>query len=66
MKNGIICQSKITFICPFCGRVEDDRDEKYYKRIVANKCGYTKVKCKCGERFGLTVDYSGDFVTFKL
>jgi hypothetical protein len=64
--SGTICLAKTDFTCPYCWRVESDANEKYYKRIVANKCGYTKVKCKCGEHFGLTGDYRGDYLTFKL
>ena len=66
MNRGFICFAKIEFSCPYCKAIYFDANETMLDRINKNKCGYTKVKCKCGERFGLTGDYSGDFVTFKL
>jgi len=64
--DGIICMAKIDFYCPHCMKKYDDRDEKYLNRFMANKCGYTKIKCICGERFGMTYDMKGDAVGFKL
>jgi hypothetical protein len=62
--NGIVCLSGVDFSCPFCGKVYSD--EKYLDRIEQNKCGYTKVRCDCGERFGVTYNYMSEMVTFKL
>ena len=64
--NGIICISKRVFKCPFCLQSYQDDNEKYINRCNANKCGYTKIKCFCGETFGMTYDYKGNAVGFKL
>jgi hypothetical protein len=64
--NGIICMAKIDFKCPYCGRQYNDVDEKYMAKANTNKSGYTKIKCECGEKFGMTYDIRGDAVGFKL
>jgi hypothetical protein len=64
--NGIVCMAKIDFHCPHCSKEYSDADEKYIKRFLNNKCGYTKIKCDCGKVFGMTYDMKGDAVGFKL
>jgi hypothetical protein len=64
--NGIICMAKIDFFCPNCLKSYSDLDEKYLRRFLNNKCGYTKVKCTCGEIFGMTYNIKGDAVGFEL
>ncbi len=66
INNMFICFSNIEFKCPHCKTDYDDRDDFYYNRFNKNKCGYTKVKCSCGERFGVTSDMKGDLVGFEL
>lgn len=64
--NGIICMARINFLCPYCNKEYSDADEKYLKRFMNNKCGYTKIKCSCGEIFGMTYDITGDAVGFEI
>jgi hypothetical protein len=66
--NGIIslCFANINFTCPYCGTKYSDEDEKYLNRIGKTKSGFTKIKCICGERFGLTQDIRGDLRGFVL
>ena len=64
--NGIICMAVIDFFCPHCFKEYCDSHEKYLTKVNANKCGYTKIKCECGETFGMTYDIKGDAVGFKL
>jgi transposase-like protein len=66
VENGFICLARVEFICPHCRKQYNDSDEKYLKRSLANKSGYTKIKCTCGETFGMTYDITGDAVGFKL
>lgn len=63
---GIICLANIAFLCPYCMNEFDDSDDKYLNRVNSNKSAYTKIKCSCGERFGMTYNYMGDAVSFKL
>lgn len=55
----------IHFNCPYCKKKYIDKDEKYYKRISKNKSGITYIKCKCRNRFGVSIDMTGDMVSFK-
>lgn len=64
--NGILCMAKTDFKCPFCLQSYQDDNEKYLNRVNTNKSGYTKIKCPCGETFGMTYDIKGDAVGFKL
>ena len=60
--GGIICQGRVDFQCPYCQKKYNDADEKYYKRLQGKN--WIRIKCKCGEVFGLAVDYTGDIVSF--
>lgn len=64
--KGFICVSAINFNCPYCNKEYLDIDEKYTRRANKNKCGYTKIKCECSERFGVTCNMKSDVVSFKL
>ncbi len=57
--------ANIDFNCPFCEKKYTDDKDKYLDRLNENKCGYTKIKCDCGKRFGVAYDYGG-LVSFKL
>lgn len=56
----------IDFQCPYCNKEYSDNNEFYYKRIVKNKSGITRIKCQCNSTFCLTPDIKGDLVTFKI
>lgn len=65
--DSFICLSNIDFECPHCNKKYLDNNDKYLNRINNNKTWITKVKClNCQNKFGLTYDYKGDFVTFKV
>lgn len=67
MKSIIhISFSKIDFNCPHCDKEYDDRDDIYINRINKNKTGITKQLCSCGKKFGITYNYKGYIVSFKL
>ena len=56
--------AKTDFNCPHCGKLHEDKDDKYFDRIRKNKTWTTKVKCECGKSFYLTVSFDGQFQTF--
>lgn len=58
--------ARIDYKCPYCGITEWDVDDKLLDRCNRNKCGYTKIKCKCGERIGFTYDIKSNATAFKL
>jgi hypothetical protein len=64
--SGIICMANMNFICPHCNKPYNDGDDKYLNRANKNKSGFTKIKCECGEVFGMTYNFKGDAVGFKL
>lgn len=64
--NGIICMANDEFHCPYCNNTYFDAGGRYVEKCNKNKCGYTKIKCLCGETFGMTYDIKGDAVGFKL
>jgi len=66
IKDVIICFAGIDFNCPFCNKEYSDIDDKYVDRCNKNKSMITKIKCSCGERFGMTYNYMGNAVSFKL
>lgn len=66
IKNGILCMANVEFHCPYCNNTYFDAGERYLTKVNANKSGYTKIKCKCGQRFGMTYDIKGDAIGFKL
>lgn len=66
IKNGILCYSKIEFNCPHCKKLYNDAEEIYFNKMTKNKSGYTKIKCDCGEIFGVTSNFKGDLVGFEL
>lgn len=63
-KDSFIDLGEIIFKCPYCRKKYSDEKEKYLNRINKNKNFITKVKCSCGEVFGLTSNYKGDLVSF--
>jgi len=57
----------IKFRCPYCKEKHSDDDENILRRCNRNKIGFARLNCRgCGERFGVTYDYRGDAVAFKL
>jgi len=64
-KNFFIDIAQIDFNCPYCTKLHIDKDEKYFHRINRNKSWITKVNCECGKSFKLTINYKGNFETFK-
>jgi len=58
--------AKIDFECPYCGLKYEDNEDKYLDRCNKNKSGYTKIKCKCGNRFGFVYDITGQALGFML
>jgi len=68
MKDQIIhiAWLKIDFKCPHCNKKNFDEHDKYYKRLEKSKKGYIRLNCECGERFGLAVDMTRQYVGFKL
>jgi len=63
---GILCTIEIEFQCPYCGLDITDENNKLQSRINRNKKVYTTIKCLCGNRIGVTYDFKGDLVGFKL
>jgi hypothetical protein len=64
-KHFFIDFAKSDFTCPNCKKIHDDTDLKYLDKINKNKSWITKVNCDCGKPFKLTVNYKGEFETFK-
>ena len=64
-KHFFIDFAKSDFTCPHCKKIHDDTELKYFDRINRNKSWITKVNCECGKPFKLTVNYKGEFQTFK-
>jgi len=64
--NGFIDFAKIDFKCPFCGKVYSDSESKYLNRVNRNKSGYTKIRCGCGQTFGMTYNIKSEAIGFKL
>ncbi len=58
--------ANLEFECPYCNKIHNDYDEKLNNKMDKNKCGYTKIKCDCGEKIGVSVNMMGDMVGFKL
>ena len=58
--------ANVDFKCPYCKKLYSDIDDKYLNKCNKNKCTYTKIKCECGNRFGMTYNYIGNAVGFKL
>jgi hypothetical protein len=67
-KNGIIHLSipNVNFECPHCGKKYSDREEKYFDKCNKNKNSCTEIKCQCERTFGVTYNYKGNAVGFKL
>jgi hypothetical protein len=55
--------AKTDFSCPHCGKMHEDKDDKYFNRIRKNKTLTTIVNCDCGKTFYLTIDFDGQFQT---
>jgi transcription elongation factor Elf1 len=67
MKDYFLDFSIIEFECPYCCTEYIDYDDKLYKKIQKNKKFMTSINCEnCGERFGVTVDVSGEMIGVKL
>ena len=64
-KHFFIDFARYDFTCPHCQKIHYDNECKYFDKINRNKSWITKVNCDCGKQFKLTVNYKGDFETFK-
>jgi len=58
--------ANIDFKCPFCSKEYVDDKDTYLDRCNINKSGTTSINCKCGKKFGMTYDITGQAVGFKL
>lgn len=65
MHTFFIDFAKTDFICPHCGKLYKDKDDKYFESIRKNKTWTTKVNCYCNKPFYLTVSFDGQFQTLK-
>ena len=54
------------FKCPNCDKKYSDIKGIYLDKCNANKSGYTKIKCSCGNKFGMTYNFCGNAVSFFL
>lgn len=57
---------KIDFNCPHCKKKYNDEDDKYLDRCNRNKSFITKIKCDCGNKFGMCYDITGQARGFDL
>lgn len=64
--GGFLTLSKTDFKCPYCQKKYDDKDDVYLDKCNKNKSQLTRIKCKCGNKFGFTYDMTGDAISFKL
>lgn len=58
--------ANIGFKCPNCDKKYSDIKGIYLDKCNANKSGYTKIKCSCGNKFGMTYNFLGNAVSFSL
>ena len=58
--------ANIDFYCPNCKKKYSDINCIYLNRINRNQSGITKLKCSCGYKFGMTYDYKGNAVSFRI
>ena len=54
------------FKCPHCDKNYYDIEGVYLDKCNINKSGYTKIKCECGVKFGMTYNFCGNAVSFSL
>lgn len=66
IKDGYIDFANIAFKCPYCNLDYWDIFDRFLNKCNKNKNYITKIKCECGKRFGMTYNYMGDAVSFKL
>ena len=66
MNGARIHLAETNFKCPYCGKDYNDDNDEYLDRCNKNLSSYTKIKCTCGERFGMTYNYMSDAGGFKL
>ena len=66
IKNGFVSISETSFLCPYCLKEYDDSDDKYLKILNKNKHGITRIKCRCGNKFGLIASYYNTLESFTL
>ena len=64
--TAILCFGGIDYNCPYCGSEYSDGNDCILDRINRSRKGYTSLKCGCGKRFGVAVDYTGQLVGFAL
>lgn len=62
--NGFIDFTNTSFSCPSCNEKYEDNEDKYVEKINESKDFIIKIKCICKQKFNLTVNYMGDYVTF--
>ena len=62
--GGTITLAESKAICPHC-QTHIDFD-KIEKRFWKQSKSFIRMKCDCGKYVGITSDYKGDFVAYKL
>ncbi len=58
--------AKIDYNCPYCNLAKWDIDDKLLDKCNKNKCGWTKVRCECGKKYGFTYNYKSEAIAFKI
>ena len=66
LNDGFIDLALTDFNCPYCGILYMDFDNKYLNRCNSNKSGYTRIKCVCGQTFGMTYNFMSEAIGFKI
>lgn len=62
--GGTITMAESQAICPYCEhKFPFDFIEKKWTRQEKQ---FIKIKCSCGKKVGITLDYRGDFVAYDL
>lgn len=64
MNNLHLNIAKIDFSCPFCKQGYLDINGKYLDRCNKNQSFTTRIKCTCGNWFGMCYEYTGQAVGF--
>ena len=64
--KGFICLANINFSCPYCKKQYSDNEDKYLSRCNKNASGWTKISCECRQTFGMTYNYKGEAIGFKI
>jgi hypothetical protein len=61
-----LCLGSPEFQCPYCDLDIEDKNDKLLNRINNNKKLHTRMKCACGNIIGVSYDFKGRLIGFKL